>query len=104
MWPNRGSAYKIPLGTVLAGKPELLTVVVMFLEKTHRPVGVAPPSERVVLLPMEEDGGRLGHIVYTSHKYGLYRWRSTFSLSDRTQNNRRVVLPRYQTRTSKGIA
>ena len=39
-------------------------IVVMLLEEAGRPVGVASTSERVVVPPVEEDGGGFGDVGY----------------------------------------
>ena len=64
------STYEILLRAVLASEPDPLVdsrpqVVVVFLEEARGPVGVASTSERVVVPPVEEDGGgfrNLGHV------------------------------------------
>ena len=62
--------HEIFLRAMFAGEPQPLVngrsqIVVVLLEEARRPVGVASTSERVVVPPVEEDGGGFwdfGHV------------------------------------------
>jgi len=64
---QKGNTYEILLRTVFAGEPHPLVyscpqVVMVLLEEARWPAGVASAGKRVVIPPMEEDGGWFGDV------------------------------------------
>lgn len=93
------TTYEILLRAVLASEPQPVTdgcpqVVVVFLEEARRPVGVTSASEWIVKPPVEEDGGRFGHVVHirVHGMENVHQFRLDFGITERLDTFRPIAL------------
>ena len=84
------STYEIFLRTVFASEPQPVVesrpqVIVVLLEEARRPVGVTSTSEWVVIPPVEEDGGRFGHVghIRVHGVEDIHQFRLDFGIGQR---------------------
>lgn len=93
------NTHEILLRAVFAGEPQSIAdrrpqIIVVLLEEARRPIRIAATGERVIVPPVEQDGGGLWHVdhVGVHGVQNVHQLRLDFGISQRLNTLRPVAL------------